>query len=160
VPRLKVFSTTSGIHDHVVAAPSRPAALRAWGAKTDLFSMGVARQVTEPKIVKQALARPGEVISLSRSGKTTGDSSPRKKAVPKKRARPPSRAKLAAAEERLEELQSTQAQELEDIERELADLARKRDQLEKRHAKARRAAEEKLTGARDAYQAALDDWDG
>lgn len=37
MPRLKVFRTTSGFYDHVVAAPSRPAALKAWGAKTAEF---------------------------------------------------------------------------------------------------------------------------
>ena len=100
MPRLKVFCTTSGFHDHVVAAPSRPAALKAWGAKTDLFSMGVASQVTDPKIVKKALERPGEVIRLNRS------EAARKFHAPKRRkrataARPPSRAKLTAAEEQL-----------------------------------------------------------
>lgn len=157
--KLKVFATTSGIHDHVVAAPSRPAALKAWGAKTDLFSMGVARQVTDPKIIRQALARPGEVISLNRSGEVENAAPARKKSAPSKRAaKPPSRAKLASAEKRLEELEAHQTKELEAVERELAELTRKRDQLDKRHAKARRAAEEKVADARDAYQAALDDW--
>jgi len=159
VPKLKVFSTTSGIRDHVVAAPSRPAALKAWGAKTDLFSMGVAKQVTDPKIVKQALARPGEVISLGRSADVEDDHRARKKAAPRKRAvSPPSRATLTAAEKRLKELESKQAAELEDVERELAALGRRRDQLGKRHAKARRAAEEKVEDARDSYQAALGQW--
>jgi len=161
MPRLKVFVTTSGVHDHIVAAPSRPAALKAWGAKTDLFSMGVARQVTDPKIAKQALARPGEVISLTRSGEIADDSPrPKKSAGKKTAAKPPSRAKLAAAEKQLEELRAKQTKEREEIEREQAALARKLDQLDKRHGKARRTAEEKIEGARDAYQAALDDWSG
>ena len=50
MPRLKVFCTTSGFHDSIVAAPSKPAALKAWGAKTDLFSMGAARLVTDPMV--------------------------------------------------------------------------------------------------------------
>ena len=159
MPRLKVFSTTSGIHDHVVAATSRPAALKAWGAKTDLFSMGVAKQVTDPKIVKRALARPGEVISFRRSGKIENEAPARKKAGLKRRlARRPSRAKLAAAEKRLTELDSKQAKERDEVERELAALTRKRDHLDKRHAKARRAFEDKVADARDAYRAALDDW--
>ena len=60
MPRLKVFCASSGFHDAVVAAPSKPAALKAWGAKTDLFSMGVARLVTDPAITRKALERPGE----------------------------------------------------------------------------------------------------
>ena len=159
MPRLKVFATTSGIHDHVVAAPSRPAALKAWGAKTDLFSMGVAKQVSDPKIVKKALASPGEVISLTRSGDVADDSpAPRKTRAKKKAAKPPSRAKLAAAEKHLEKLEARHAEEREALEREARTLERKRDQLDKRQAKLRRAAEEKVEEARDAYQAALDDW--
>ena len=38
--KLKVFRTPIGFHDAYVAAPSRAAALRAWGADTDLFSTG------------------------------------------------------------------------------------------------------------------------
>lgn len=158
MPRLKVFSTTSGIHDHVVAAPSRPAALKAWGAKTDLFSMGVARQVTDPKVVKKALASPGEVISLGRSGGDELAPEPKRKAN-KKAAKPPSRAKLAAAEKRVDELKKRQTAEREAIERELRSLTRKRDGIEKRHAKALRSAEEKLEEAREAYEGALADWE-
>ena len=158
MPRLKVFCATSGFHDSIVAAPSRPAALKAWGARTDLFSMGVARQVTDPKLIKQALAKPGEVISLSRTGKQGKTAAPSRKAAKKPKARPPSRARLDAAEKRLEQLDSKQAKERDAIERELAALTRKRDQLDKRHAKARRAAEEKIEEARDAYRTAVDNW--
>jgi hypothetical protein len=159
MPRLKVFCATSGFHDAVVAAPSRPAALKAWGAKTDLFSMGVAKQVTDPKLVKKALARPGEVIRLNRSG--AGDEAPapmKKKAQPK--ARPPNRAKLASAEEKLAALEEKQAKERQAIERELSALERKRAKLEKRHAKARSSAEDRLEQARAYYDAALERWSG
>ena len=158
--KLKVFRATSGFHDSIVAAPSRPAALKAWGARTDLFSMGVAKQVTDPQIVEKALARPGQVIRLRRSGDDAGSPAPKKAASRKPRARPPSRAKLAAAEKRLEELESRQAREREAVEREMETLERKRAQLDKRHAKARREADEKLGDARQAYEDALARWDG
>ena len=80
MPKLKVFCATSGFHDSIVAAPSRPAALKAWGARTDLFSMGVAKQVTDPQIVEKALARPGQVIRLRRSGDDAGSPAPKKAA--------------------------------------------------------------------------------
>jgi hypothetical protein len=156
MPRLKVFCTTSGFYDHVVAAPSRPAALKAWGAKTDLFSMGVARQVSDPKIEKKALERPGEVIRLKRSG----EEAPAPKQSPKHRAKPPSRAKLKAAEDRLARLAAKQDKELAAIERDLTALEKKRDQLASRHSKARRSAEEKVETERGTYQAALDDRPG
>lgn len=159
MPRLKVFCASSGFHDAIVAAPSRPAALKAWGARTDLFSMGVAKEISDPSIKKKALARPGEVIRLKRGGGRDEAPAPKRKARPA-RQKPPSRAKLAAAEKKLAEIENRQAQEAEAIERELAALEDKRDKLAKRHAKARRDAEARFEEAREAYQAALDDWPG
>jgi hypothetical protein len=156
MPRLKVFCTTSGFYDHVVAAPSRPAALKAWGAKTDLFSMGVAKQVTDPKIEEKALERPGEVIRLKRSGEEAR--APKRK--PQRKAKPPSSAKLRAAEQKLEELGRKQAQEREPVERELKALQKKLDQIDARHFKTRAAAERKVEQEREAYEAALEDWPG
>lgn len=157
MPKLKVFCATSGFHDSIVAAPSKPAALKAWGAKTDLFSMGAARLVTDPKIAKKALDRPGEVIRLKRSGSGEEVAAPRKMAKPKK---PPSRATLKAAENKLAALETEQTRELHAIERELKALEKKRDQLVTRHKKARTAAERKIEQARDDYEAALADWGG
>jgi hypothetical protein len=157
VPRLKVFCTTSGFYDSVVAAPSKPAALKAWGAKTDLFSMGAAGLVTDPDIVKKALARPGEVIRLKRSGSREEVAQPAKK-KPSKTKRP-SRAKLETAERRLATLTKKQAAEEEKINADLRALEKKRDELLARHAKARAAAEIKVEKAREDYQSALDQWE-
>jgi hypothetical protein len=159
MPRLKVFCASSGFHDAIVAAPSRPAALKAWGARTDLFSMGVAKEISDPAIKKKALARPGEVIRLKRGGGRDEVQAPKRKAKAV-RVKPPSRAKLVAAEKKLGEIEDRQAKEAEAIERELAALEAKRDKLAKRQAKARRDAEARLEEAREAYQAALDDWPG
>jgi hypothetical protein len=148
MPRLKVFCTTSGFHDAVVATTSRPAALKAWGAKTDLFSMGVAREITDPKLKKKALERPGEVIRLKRSGEEMP--TPKR---PQRPAKPPSRAKLDRAEQHLAKLLDRQTKELETIERELHAAERKRDQLAKRHDKARTAAELRVEREREAYEA-------
>ena len=156
MPPLKVFCTTSGFHDAIVAAPSRPAALKAWGAKTDLFSMGVARQVTDPKIAKKALDRPGEVIRLKRSGGGEEVAAPKKKA---KTAKPPSRAKLETAEKKVAALEAQQAREMDAVERELKAIEKKRDALVARHDKARRSAERKADQARETYEAALADWE-
>ena len=156
MPRLKVFCTTSGFYDHVVAAPNRPAALKAWGAKTDLFSMGVAKQVTDPKIEKKALERPGEVIRLKRSG----EEAPAPKRKPKRKAKSPSRVKLNAAEQKLEQLDRKQAKERDPIDSELRALQKKLDQLDARHAKTRTAAERKVDQEREAYEAALENWPG
>ena len=60
--RLKVFVTSDGLSDFVVAAASRPKALAAWGVHQDLFKEGRAHQTDEPALAKAALAHPGEVL--------------------------------------------------------------------------------------------------
>ena len=156
MPKLKVFCTTSGFHDSIVAAPSKPAALKAWGAKTDLFSMGAARLVTDPKIAKKALDRPGEVIRLKRSGGGEVVVAPKREP---KASNPPSRARLKSAEEKLAELEAKQVKELNKVERELRAIKEKRDQLAARHSKARSVAERKAEQARDDYEAELAQWE-
>lgn len=154
--RLKVFRTTTGFHDAIVAAPSRPAALKAWGAKTDLFSMGVARQETDRKIIAKALERPGEVIRIERSGsgKEVVAKSRRRRA-----SRPPSRARLTSAERNLSGIQDKQDKEMRAIERDLEALEKRRKQAASRHARARSAAELKVEQERDAYETALSEWE-
>jgi hypothetical protein len=66
MPKLKVYRTPIGFHDAYVAAPSQKAALKAWGAKADLFARGGAEVVTEGDLAKAPLAHPGEVIRLLR----------------------------------------------------------------------------------------------
>jgi len=64
--RLKVYSTPIGFHDALVAAPSQKAALEAWGAGTNLFSQGSAHVVTDPKLTKEPLEHPGQVVKVPR----------------------------------------------------------------------------------------------
>ncbi len=63
---LKVFRTSTGFHDAYVAAASRAAALRAWGSEHDLFARGAAEEITDPVLMAEPLAKPGEVIRRSR----------------------------------------------------------------------------------------------
>lgn len=44
-PRLKVFVTSDGLTDHVVATTAK--ALAAWGSRQDLFETGVAHRPVE-----------------------------------------------------------------------------------------------------------------
>ena len=60
--KLKVFVTSDGLADYVVAASSRPKALAAWEARQDLFASGSAHETDDPELVKAALAQPGEVL--------------------------------------------------------------------------------------------------
>jgi hypothetical protein len=63
MPRpLKVFRAHLGFYDTAVAAPSRAAALKAWGSRQNLFREGVASETKDPQAVTAALARPGVVL--------------------------------------------------------------------------------------------------
>ena len=145
-----VFGTRKFMAPEVVMRRALPS------TKTDLFSMGVAQLVTDPKIARKALDRPGEVIRLKRSGGGEEVPAPKRR---RKAMRPPSRARLAAAEDSLAKLEAKQKEERNRIERDLDRLERKRDQLTARHSKARATAELKVERAREAYDAALADWD-
>ena len=61
-PRLKVFQAHLGFFDTVVAAPSRAAALKAWGSRQDLFRDGQAKPASDADAITAALAKPGIVL--------------------------------------------------------------------------------------------------
>ena len=171
MPRaLKVFRTAAGFHDAYVAAPSRKAALAAWGAEVDLFARGIAEQVTDPKLTAEPLRKPGEVIMLSRGGladqlKALG---PRKKkaqaakpdkAAPKK-ANPPSRARLDKAEAALDAAERRHAAEMAKLEAEQAKLQKKIDALAARHQREAIRLKQRRKEADADYRDALDAWSG
>lgn len=63
MPRvLKVFQAHLGFYDTAVAAPSRTAALKAWGSRQNLFREGVASETKDAQAVTAALAKPGVVM--------------------------------------------------------------------------------------------------
>jgi hypothetical protein len=165
--KLKVIRTVTGFHDAYVAAPSRAAALRAWGATTDLFAMDAAEQVTDPKLMAEALARPGEVIKLSRGSDMehmaaagpAAKPSAKAKAPPVRKPKPrPSRAKLEQAEKRLEEAEAAHAKGVEAFEAEKAAL-RKREEAARCAYNAKRIRlEDSRQAEADAYGDALKEW--
>src|SRR5205823_4792364 len=61
-PRLKVFVTSDGLTDYVVATSSKAKALAAWGVRQDVFKEGLARETDEPALVAEASAQPGQVL--------------------------------------------------------------------------------------------------
>jgi hypothetical protein len=138
MPRaLKVFRTAIGFHDAYVAAPSRKAALAAWGATADLFARGIAEEVDDPALTAEPLARPGEVIKRSR-----GTAAEQMAALPPDAARTvakplkaksaaPSRAALDAAERALAEAGARHRDALADLAERKSRLARERRKLER-----------------------------
>lgn len=162
--KLKVFRMPIGFEDAYVAAPSRKAALAAWGTDRDQFARGVAEEVTDPKLTREPLARPGEVVRKSR-----GDLASQLKALPPrpkngtapppptpkqtKPKPPPRRDKLDAAETALRDARTRHEAEVRKLEMEL-------DALRDKQAKELAKLTTKRDTAREAYTAALERWSG
>jgi colicin import membrane protein len=60
--KLKTFQTSLGFHDLAIAAPSMKAALEAWGAGSNLFHQGVAKETDDPDVVAATMSKPGVVL--------------------------------------------------------------------------------------------------
>jgi hypothetical protein len=60
--KLKTFQTSLGFYDLAIAAPSMKAALEAWGAGSNLFHQGVARETDDPAVVAATMSKPGVVL--------------------------------------------------------------------------------------------------
>ena len=177
--RLKVFRTATGFHDAYVAAPSKKAALEAWGASNDLFAIGAAEIVTDPALTAAPLAAPGEVIRKSRGSlaeqlaalpPSKANASPARKteaeadAKPAKPARKP-KPKPPPSRATLDELEAEQAALAEEAKAQLADirareeaLRQERAELDKRHKAVATALAARLARENERYQAALARW--
>jgi hypothetical protein len=60
--KLKTFQTSLGVYDLAIAAPSMKAALEAWGAGSNLFHQGVAKETDDPDVVAATMSKPGVVL--------------------------------------------------------------------------------------------------
>ena len=60
--KLKTYQTSLGFFDLTVSAPSMKAALEAWGADSNLFHRGAARESEDPDVIAATLAAPGVVL--------------------------------------------------------------------------------------------------
>ena len=60
--KLKTYQTSIGFFDMAVAAPSMKAALEAWGAGSNLFHQGVAKETDDPDVIAATMAKPGIVL--------------------------------------------------------------------------------------------------
>lgn len=130
--KLKLFKLTSGFHDSYVAATSRPAALKAWGARTDLFAMGAAEQIDDdPATLAEVSRKPGAVLQRRRTrGGKFETRAPRKRAIPDlaklRRARETATRKLARAE-------AARDVELKRIDSQIERMNAKREGCEAKH---------------------------
>jgi len=170
--KLKVYRTPIGFHDAYVAAPSQKAALAAWGSEANLFARGVAEVVTDPKLIEEPLAKPGTVVKRLRGTPAeqiaalpkTKSSPPRGETAPKSAKRPakpaprPDRSELDAAEQAIAKAEASHRAAERALRDEEARLAKRRRDLDRRHA----AEIARLQRARDraeaAYQKAMKAW--
>ena len=60
--KLKTYQTSLGFFDLAVAAPSMKAALEAWGADSNLFHQGAAKQSEDPDVIAVTMLAPGVVL--------------------------------------------------------------------------------------------------
>jgi hypothetical protein len=60
--KLKTYQTSLGFFDLALAAPSMKAALEAWGADSNLFHQGAAKESDDPDVIAATLKKPGVVL--------------------------------------------------------------------------------------------------
>jgi hypothetical protein len=60
--KLKTYQTSLGFFEQAIAAPSMKAALKAWGADSNLFHQGVAKESHDPDVIAATMAKPGVVL--------------------------------------------------------------------------------------------------
>ena len=60
--KLKTYQTSLGFFDLAIAAPSMKAALEAWGADSNLFHQGAAKESHDPDVIAATMAKPGIVL--------------------------------------------------------------------------------------------------
>lgn len=177
-PRLKVFVTSDGLTDYVVATTSKVKALAAWGIRQDIFKEGVARETDDPELVAAAVAQPGEVLRRPAAGRAELaklKSAPRKpakskperakaeraKSPPLEKFKPPPKPKgpSKAALKKVADLEGRLAKANAEYEKAKFALARERAELERRdkaldadHAAHREKLQTALNAARRALE--------
>jgi hypothetical protein len=171
MPKLKVYRTPIGFHDAYVAAPSMKAALKAWGTTKNLFSRGAAEVVTDAKLTKEPLARPGEVIKRARGSaaehrkaagsgdKAAGKGKAAAERKPAKRPPRPDRKPLEKAEQALSAAQQQHERARADIDRRLEAMQAKRRELVKTEESEIADLEKEREARETAYRRALDKWE-
>lgn len=60
--KLKTYQSSLGFFDLAIAAPSMKAALEVWGADSNLFHQGAAKESDDPDVIAATMAKPGIVL--------------------------------------------------------------------------------------------------
>jgi hypothetical protein len=145
--KLKTYQTSLGFFDLAIAAPSMKAALEAWGADSNLFHQGAAKESDDRGIIAAAMAKPGVVLrrpvgsegSFGEHAKlpiNLGGSGPRKAARKSKgsRAKQPSSRPVDKAAERKAALAFEKEQKRRERERASEEAAKQKDRERRQQA--------------------------
>jgi hypothetical protein len=167
--KLKVFEAQIGFYDTVVAAPSRAAALRAWGTHQDLFASGQARVSNDVDAAAVAIENPEKPLRRALGSKEPYSLMPAElptiPAVGNERQRPgkktvgkpkPSvdRSALDAAENHLRDLVEAQSKEESYFKKEADALDQRRIAAQNKSCQLRKQASDRLDEERRAYRKA------
>ena len=170
--RLKVFEAQLGFYDTVVAAPSRVAALEAWGVRQNLFASGQARVTEDAAAAEAARAHPGvplkravgskDAFALEAASLPEVPDAPRAsarkapaKAVPAEpETPPPDRGDLDAAELSLRKVDEAKKRKDAQLARREAELEADRLAAQEAYVSERKAASAAVVAARQAFRAA------
>lgn len=147
--RRKVFVTSDGLTDYVVAVSSKAKALAAWGVRQDLFKEGLAHETDDKALIAAASAQPGEVLRRPVGGGKLAAL----KATPPPKPKGPSLAalkKVAALEREIAATVKTDTRAVSEIDTQIAALQRRREAIASSQAKAMAALEARLKKARAA----------
>ena len=151
--KLKTYQTSLGFFDLAIAAPSMKAALEAWGAGSNLFHQGVARETDDPDVVAAAMSKPGVILrrpvgssggfaehsDLPTRNEAEGDRDRRR---PKTKKRPPSKMSEKAVRKAASDFERERKRHEAKRRRELAAETKKRERRERAVAKAQAAFDE------------------
>lgn len=175
--RLKVYATRIGFHEVIVAAPNQKAALAAWDIRDNLFADGDARVLDDdpearaaaegaPGVVFRRLAggsdpwrpvdQPSARPRVPRLARPKAAAAPAAEPGARARARPAARPKPAPDRSRLDAAERALAKAECAARDEQARIARERQALDRREARAKQAldsARRRLETARRAFVA-------
>ncbi|MDH6258870.1 cell envelope biogenesis protein TolA [Bradyrhizobium sp. BR13661] len=181
--KLKTYQTSLGFYDQAVAAPSMKAALDAWGARSNLFHQGIAKETDDPDIIAATMAAPGIVLRrpvgsdgpFTEHAKLPTDladdegkpasrsrSRPKPKSTLKSKTRPAKRATRRAAKPEIDDRQTRAAAAAFEREEARRENARRKEEAARAKARARRdkavaAAQAALDKARRDHEARADE---
>jgi len=145
--KLKTYQTSLGFFDLAIAAPSMKAALEAWGADSNLFHQGAAKESDDPGVIAATMAKPGVVLkrSVGSFGEHAelptdlGGTGPKKADRKPKgsKAKPPSSRPVDKAAERKAALAFEKEQKRRERERASEEAARQKDRERRQQAVAK-----------------------